>query len=593
MFILFPRYRQLNIQYSSGSSASIPAFLHNRPGDMVMHIQDRMAANLGPDNITEMSLGTFKVTSEADRESYGVTLGSSSTLPSCSCDDWKRYRLPCKHFCAGFKAGWTWDDLCPQYKNNPLFSVDPVCFSSSTSASQPEEEPAQDNAPGDEDLLDGEAHEAHEEFEDDKEEQTCGDDQGNQLLPQGDSELVQELLATTETKKNVTIAKQRCVELLRAISDTVFFVDNEDFLQNLKVTLENVAMEVKGHTPHDKQVALNNITKRRKWKSTGIHDAVPLPKRTKHLYANRLGVSAKVQSNVSLPVHGPTPVPTNSLLFGDQSNTAQPQNQSPTNLGELDLATPERPVMQTWCSIGGTVLTLADENALLTGQWLDHKYIYASQSLLREEFPFVEGLHNTVPLPAATVQDSIASDVIQIHHDGQHWLVSTLVNGQVHLYDSLLPRSCISPILRQQIATVYRTYSRGPDGIIDVQIKCTQKQKHAADCGLFAIANAFSLASGIDPAKIQYSQNLMRTHLHTCLTKGNLKMFPHTQRRSSWIMEKHQTLSKYCVCHQHRENADMVKCNKCQGWYHCSCVNISASTVQQIRTNGYCCLQCS
>lgn len=577
----------MNIQYSSGDST--PTFLHNRPSDMVMHIKDRMAEDLCPQQITEMSPGTFKVTSEADKGSFVVKLGSSSTLPSCSCEDWKKNRLPCKHFCACFKAGCTWDDLCPQYKNNPLFTLDPVCFTSSPSSLQPQEESLQviDNSQGEEDMLDGADYEAGN--KDGNGEDVHGDDQDNKILPQHDAQPMQELPAKIKTKETVNRARRRCIELLKALSDTIFFVENEDFLQNLEMTLEDVAIEVKEHTPHDKRMALNAVTKRRKQKSSeGISDAAPLSKRAKRPCADMLGVSAKImrkQVNVKAPA-------------GDQSDAADLQDRSSMDVDEVQLETSERPVSGTWCKIGATVLTLADEVVLLTGQCLNDRHINAMQCLLREEFPFVEGLHDhtttTDVLPAASVQVTAATDVIQIHHVGQHWLVSAAVRNQVQVYASLLPESCSPLPLRQQLATVYRRFCRGPDGIIDVQIKCTQKQQQPADCGLFAIANAVSLASGIDPADIQYNQDLMRSHLHTCLAKGKLKMFPHTQRRSKWIIvERHEILSKYCICHQYREQSDMVQCNKCQGWYHCSCVNICASLLPQIMTNMYRCAQCS
>lgn len=585
---------QLNIQCSSGDSACMPTFLHSRPRDMVMHIKDRMAQYLDSQQITETSPGTFKVTSEADKRSHVVTLGSSSTLPSCSCEDWKRNRLPCKHFCACFKAGWTWDDLCSQYKNNPLFTLDPVCFSYSPPASQPEEEPlqVQGNSQGEEDMSDGEDCEAG------NKEGNEEDIQGNRILPQDDAQHLQECPAKIKTKETINRTRRRCIELLKAMSDTIFFVDNEDFLQNLEITLEDVAMEVKEHAPLDKRMALNTITKRIKRKSSGgICDATPPSKKGKHPYTDMLGESDKIMSkqvNVKALVDVAKPVPTNSLLSGDQSVAADLQEQSSMDVDEVHLQTPEKPVSGTWCKIGGTVLTLADEDLLLTGQCLNDKHIKASQCLLREEFPFVEGLNDSDLLRAAKVQVPAATDVIQIHHVGQHWLVSAAVRNQIQVYDSLLPGSCTPLPLRQQLATIYRRFCRGPDGIIDVQVKCTQKQQRAVDCGLFAIANAVSLASGIDPADIQYNQSLMRTHLHMCLTKGRLKMFPHTQRKSKWIIaERHEILSKYCICHQYKEKSEMVQCDKCQGWYHCSCVNVSASMLPQIMTNMYCCPQCS
>ena len=47
-------------------------------------------------------------------------------------------------------------------------------------------------------------------------------------------------------------------------------------------------------------------------------------------------------------------------------------------------------------------------------------------------------------------------------------------------------------------------------------------------CGLHAIANALSLALGIDPTEISYDERAMREHLFNCLKEEFLTMFPHS-----------------------------------------------------------------
>jgi hypothetical protein len=91
----------------------------------------------------------------------------------------------------------------------------------------------------------------------------------------------------------------------------------------------------------------------------------------------------------------------------------------------------------------------------------------------------------------------------------------------------------------------------GNDGAIPVKSIVTQKQFGSTDCGLFAIANMFSLNEGMDPCRILFQQNLMRPHLIQCLEEKSVVMFLHTvtvalNRRvyqSSEIL-----LSKYCIC---------------------------------------------
>jgi len=52
------------------------------------------------------------------------------------------------------------------------------------------------------------------------------------------------------------------------------------------------------------------------------------------------------------------------------------------------------------------------------------------------------------------------------------------------------------------------------------------KQKGGADCGLFAIAIATTLALGLDPAAITFQQSILHKHLVYCLENGKFSMFP-------------------------------------------------------------------
>ena len=55
-----------------------------------------------------------------------LCFGNSSEAPSCSCEDWTKYHLPCKHFFAVFhyKKNWTWNQLPENYLNSPRLACD-------------------------------------------------------------------------------------------------------------------------------------------------------------------------------------------------------------------------------------------------------------------------------------------------------------------------------------------------------------------------------------------------------------------------------------------------------------------------------------
>ena len=56
--------------------------------------------------------------------------------------------------------------------------------------------------------------------------------------------------------------------------------------------------------------------------------------------------------------------------------------------------------------------------------------------------------------------------------------------------------------------------------------KNVQKQQGGSECGLYAIANATSLAYGKDPVSMTYIESTMREHLLHCLFEMKLELFP-------------------------------------------------------------------
>lgn len=87
----------------------------------------RMECRLTAKHINVLGEGVFTVASESEEgKSYKLSFGMENRLPSCECQDWRRHKLPCKHFCAIFKyiPGWTWQQLSPSYRDLPLLKLD-------------------------------------------------------------------------------------------------------------------------------------------------------------------------------------------------------------------------------------------------------------------------------------------------------------------------------------------------------------------------------------------------------------------------------------------------------------------------------------
>ena len=51
---------------------------------------------------------------------------SQEQMPSCSCKDWTRWHIPCKHFFAMFRLRqvWCWDALPQTYTDSAYLSID-------------------------------------------------------------------------------------------------------------------------------------------------------------------------------------------------------------------------------------------------------------------------------------------------------------------------------------------------------------------------------------------------------------------------------------------------------------------------------------
>ena len=47
-------------------------------------------------------------------------------MPSCTCQDWTNWHIPCKHFFTIFKhrSAWQWSNLPPSYLHSPYLSTD-------------------------------------------------------------------------------------------------------------------------------------------------------------------------------------------------------------------------------------------------------------------------------------------------------------------------------------------------------------------------------------------------------------------------------------------------------------------------------------
>ena len=72
----------------------------------------------------------FQVKSMSSEWYHELYLGDKYAFPTCTCKDWKKFLMPCKHGVAVFEhvPGVSWNSLGEIYTKSPFFSIDYEVF---------------------------------------------------------------------------------------------------------------------------------------------------------------------------------------------------------------------------------------------------------------------------------------------------------------------------------------------------------------------------------------------------------------------------------------------------------------------------------
>ena len=100
------RFSELNLRYVDKNQSfsgfhkrynqSIPTYLHERPRSFVKHCMEKLhlVSDIDQTEIVLQEEKCFLV------KNYKVDFGMETGKLSCSCFDWKKHKLPCKHIMA-------------------------------------------------------------------------------------------------------------------------------------------------------------------------------------------------------------------------------------------------------------------------------------------------------------------------------------------------------------------------------------------------------------------------------------------------------------------------------------------------------------
>lgn len=152
------------------------------------------------------------------------------------------------------------------------------------------------------------------------------------------------------------------------------------------------------------------------------------------------------------------------------------------------------------------------------GERLSDIHMEYAQMLLKHQFPLLNGLKS--PLYQYQELDvKPGKDHLQILHSrNNHWIVASTVEDDttVAVYDSLY--DTLDEATKNTIANLFLPST--------VKVLISQKQSGGQDCGLFAIANATTIAYGANPSLVKLDQHVMRSHLSQCFKNKHMSLFP-------------------------------------------------------------------
>lgn len=381
------------------------------------------------------------------------------------------------------------------------------------------------------------------------------------MLVSEDGMKTQDLPPRRKTSGKLTQAK--CRVILKKINSLTYLVTDNEKLVELEAQLQKVFLETEKMVKSDKGIVLETsndqnsgkkrkcraVPKKERKRSRQSNTSESLPERKygkpRHPYSKRVGARAgmmKKDYKVNVPIPQASP---NGLAKDVKGSAGEPHRVAKKNV--VDLTQPEE-------SRGGATLGQEDlwvpalglkkqEKQILENNqaWLNDVIINTCHNLLRKQFPHLNGLESPLRLAARRCTlFPLTTHCIQIHHSANsHWVVSTVTNGQITVYDSMLP------FLSSQVANqLLHMYGNQNDGHKPIRVTVTmcQTQVGESDCGVFAIA--FALAAGVPLENVMFDQPQMRPHLYHCLQTEILAMFPHRTVEKRAVVSKTFIISK-------------------------------------------------
>ena len=128
-------------------------WLHDKPQKFTKYCIERLtpADKIKVKNINQQKICDkyiFSLKSSTTSDVYLVDLGNGENLPSCTCIDWKKTLLPCKHMLAVITKwdGMSWLSISSKYRQSPFLILDNEAIYSNNNQEEEEEEEEEEEA---------------------------------------------------------------------------------------------------------------------------------------------------------------------------------------------------------------------------------------------------------------------------------------------------------------------------------------------------------------------------------------------------------------------------------------------------------------
>jgi len=128
---MLQKYQKENIAMSESYrlyNEFVPEYLQGRPRSVILHCLSRIrkADRFTNESVEQMDgSGQFMVKSASGKQ-HTLKFISDNNMPECTCKDWTRWHIPCKHFFAVFNhfPNWKWTSLPREYLENEYLTAD-------------------------------------------------------------------------------------------------------------------------------------------------------------------------------------------------------------------------------------------------------------------------------------------------------------------------------------------------------------------------------------------------------------------------------------------------------------------------------------